>query len=59
MYKFECVCGEQLSSDSVTGTCPHCKRLFELHWPVGSDKPPMQNLSAPHAYFRARRAACA
>lgn len=38
MYKFECICGEHVSSPAKTGRCPSCTRLFELRWP--SDAPP-------------------
>ena len=32
MYHFKCVCGEEVASPKMTGTCPHCGREFELRW---------------------------
>lgn len=38
MYKFDCVCGESVTSPQKTGRCPNCRRLFDLRWP--NDAPP-------------------
>jgi len=34
-FRVTCVCGEQLRSESKTGTCPSCKREFRIEWPAG------------------------
>jgi hypothetical protein len=33
LFHLTCVCGEQLRSESKTGTCPACKREFRIDWP--------------------------
>jgi hypothetical protein len=33
-FRVTCVCGEQLRSESKTGTCPSCKREFRIEWPA-------------------------
>jgi hypothetical protein len=30
MYRFECICGETVTTAAVTGRCPHCARLYVL-----------------------------
>ena len=34
LFSLRCVCGEQLRSESKTGTCPTCQREFRIEWPA-------------------------
>ena len=33
-FRVTCVCGEQLRTESNTGTCPSCSREFQIEWPA-------------------------
>jgi hypothetical protein len=38
VYKFDCICGEPVTTPTKTGRCANCRRFFDLRWP--NDAPP-------------------
>jgi len=33
-FRVQCVCGEEMRSESKAGACPTCKREFVIEWPA-------------------------